>query len=83
MFLCRFGWGGESQCQRKPVGRTDVKSKTNNYLSKVQDGEWGANDCVQRRVVSLKHGKEVQCERCTDFKGGVAKDETGGRPRGF
>ena len=62
MFLCRFGWGGERQCQRKLVGRTDVKSKTNNYLSKVQDGEWGENECVRRRVVSLKEKKEVQCD---------------------
>ena len=35
MFLCRFGWGGERQCQRKLVGRTDVKSKTNNGLNRI------------------------------------------------
>lgn len=56
MFLCRFGWGGERQCQRKLVRRTDVKSKTNDYISKFRMGV-GENECVQRRVVSLKDGK--------------------------
>lgn len=31
---------GKGNVKRKLVRRTDVKSKTNDYISKVQDGEW-------------------------------------------
>lgn len=42
----------EKACSR----RTDVKSKTNDYISKVQDGEWERMRWWKERV-SLKDGK--------------------------